>query len=334
MNNFVEKLTDSNIEKKIKVENTVEKMIDGDVLKLESNCIKNNKHLSFSGKITEVGTLYFKRIEDGWGSGYVTIDSKKIEVYDNFGEYKLRISVEHGLSIKGETFINMFVRNDEILHIEITSNSKSFSCESPWIACRGTIALESSRSELSNVSLAWECNAYNKEIWVFGDSYLSLMSKARWPYYVLNSGYDKCMYSGFPGAPSETMYHDWKTALTHGTPKYAVWCLGMNNRDTESDINSSWLGCVKAFIRDCEERNIIPILSTVPNVPERIHTHKNEYVVNSGYRYVDFATAVGATEKGSQWLKDYLSSDMVHPDINGAKALSERFIKDLSDILK
>lgn len=111
------------IEKQTRVENSVEKMIDGDVLRLESNCIKNNKQLTFSGDINTVGTLYFRRVADGWGSGYVAINSEKIEVYENFGEYKLRKSLKHGLLIKGETVINMFVESDDILHIDITSNS-------------------------------------------------------------------------------------------------------------------------------------------------------------------------------------------------------------------
>lgn len=167
---------------------------------------------------------------------------------------------------------------------------------------------------------------------MFGDSYLSLTGNAYWPYYIKEKGYDNCMYSGFSGAPSETMYRDWKSALSHGTPKYAVWCLGMNNKDIDTTVNASWLGCVKAFINDCEENGIIPILTTVPNVPERIHTFKNDYIKSSGYRYIDFASAVGATTIGSSWLEGHLHTDNVHPATKGAKALAEQVIIDFPEI--
>ena len=44
-------------------------------------------------------------------------------------------------------------------------------------------------------------------------------------------------------------------------PQYAVWCLGMNDKDNHGadTINSSWLECATEFLEICEE-NGIPLL--------------------------------------------------------------------------
>ncbi|MEE0928080.1 MAG: hypothetical protein UIG59_02710, partial [Acutalibacteraceae bacterium] len=83
----------------------------------------------------------------------------------------------------------------------------------------------------------------------------------------------------------------------------------------------------------CEEKGITPILSTIPNTPTVNNFFKNEWVKASGYRYVDFAAGVNATEKGSPWGAGMLSGDNVHPAKPGAKALYDQLKKDLSDIL-
>ena len=40
-----------------------------------------------------------------------------------------------------------------------------------------------------------------------------------------------------------------------------------------------------------------------------LNSFKNEVVKASGYKYIDFASAVGATEQGSPWLAGMLSGD-------------------------
>ncbi len=128
------------------------------------------------------------------------------------------------------------------------------------------------------------------------------------------------------------MYEDFKTALTHGTPKFAVWCLGMNNGDDEGSINRSWYIYTEKFIADCNAKGIIPILATIPNTPTVNNIYKNVYVRNSGYRYIDFASAVGANEKGSSWYNNMLSGDNIHPTEEGGKALANQIFIDLPEI--
>ena len=79
------------------------------------------------------------------------------------------------------------------------------------------------------------------------------------------------------------------------------------------------------------ENDITLILSTIPTVPNINHEGKNKTVRNSGYRYVDFAKAVGAQSNGT-WYTGMLSSDNVHPDVAGAKALYYQAIADVPEI--
>ena len=115
-----------------------------------------------------------------------------------------------------------------------------------------------------------------------------------------------------------------------GTPKYLVWCIGMNNPDN-NELNSSWLTETQIIIKLCEERNITPILATIPSTPTNDNSYKTSWVKSSGYRYIDFEKAVGA-DKITAWFDGMLSSDNVHPSELGAKALASRFIIDVPEI--
>ena len=106
----------------------------------------------------------------------------------------------------------------------------------------------------------------------------------------------------------------------------------MNDADTETTISGSYIAATEEFLEICEEKGITPILSTIPNVPDRINVFKNEWVKESGHRYVDFAVAVGGEEKGSWWYDRMLHSDKVHPTVSGALALYEQFIADFPEI--
>lgn len=125
------------------------------------------------------------------------------------------------------------------------------------------------------------------------------------------------------------------------TPKYAVWCLGMNNPDSGA-INSSYLTNTQNFLAKCQEKGITPILCTIPSawgsVSEdsdiavtRDNSYKNAWVKASGYRYIDFADAVEKAD-GTGWYDNMLSTDGVHPDVLGAITLADRFIRDFPEI--
>ena len=108
----------------------------------------------------------------------------------------------------------------------------------------------------------------------------------------------------------------------------------MNNSDINNTINASYKTCLDEVMETCNNNNIILILATIPNVPGRSMIYKNQYVKESGYRYIDFAKAVGAEELDSTWYEGMLSDDNIHPSALGAKALYSQLIADFPEILK
>lgn len=310
---------------------TAQHIHDGDIVFLESNAIKQNKILRFSANILSLGAIDLRHGKGIYGASSIVIDSTTISFYNYTTEPVLTCSFLHGLTVSGQTDIVATVGVDATASISITSNKKTFKQSGiKWIGTNGSIEMESVRTTMRNLTLSWDCPNYMDAIWLFGDSYFTYYEE-RWPYYLVHK-YSDFLLSGFPGAMSAEMYPDFQQALTHGTPKMAVWCLGMNDPDTDGDINAAWKTCVECFIADCKKSGITPILATVPNVPDRLHSHKNEYVRTSGYRYIDFAAAVGANKAGSMWREGMLSADQVHPAAAGARALAEQVLLDLPEI--
>lgn len=303
----------------------------GDLISFESNSIKNNKVFTFSAHIHSLGSIHFRHGKGIFGASSVIIDSTGIQFWHELPEPTLSDSFDHSLTIHGKTEIVLTVGSHATISISVTSGGNTFSRSGiRWVGTCGAIELESVNAVMEDASMVWHCTNYADPVWMFGDSYFTYY-EARWPYYLAGK-YDNFLLCGFPGAMSEQMYPDFRQALTHGTPKIAVWCLGMNDADPEDGINESWLQCTLRFIADCQSRGITPVLSTIPNVPERNHIFKNDFVRRSGLRYIDFASAVGATDAMSGWDEHMLSDDRVHPAVAGAKALANQVLLDLPEI--
>ncbi|WP_373710719.1 hypothetical protein [Jeotgalibaca porci] len=62
------------------------------------------------------------------------------------------------------------------------------------------------------------------------------------------------------------------------------------------------------------------------------NSFKNEIVRASGYRYIDFANAVGGESVGSGWYTGMLSADNIHPAVLGAQKLALRALQDVPEL--
>ncbi len=310
---------------------TAKRINDGDIVVLESNAIKQNKTLTFTANILSLGALTFRHGKNIYGASSIVIDPTTVTCYNYTTASTPTCSFRHGLAISGETHIITTVGANNTASISITSNKKTFKqSDISWIGTNGDIAMESTHTSMKNMTLTWDCSNYSDPLWLFGDSYFTYCEE-RWPYYIVHN-HNRFLLCGFPGAMSSEMYPDFQQALTHGTPKMAVWCLGMNDPDPEGEINPAWKAYADLFLTECKANGIIPILATVPNVPDRHHFYKNEYIRKSGCRYIDFASAVGANEIGHGWYEGMLSSDQVHPTAAGAQALANQILLDLPEI--
>lgn len=309
-----------------------DKLLHGEKIQALENCLKKNKTLEFMANIESFDSLIIRHGDTSvYSSSYILIDSSEVKVYNCHNNEILAVALSHDLSFDKKISVSMEVNALSKLSITLSDGKKTFSkSDILWAGSHGMIEAESVNSHLTDVSLKWNSPDYEKDIWVLGDSWVQIQSNA-WPMYLISEN-DTFLLSGYGGSGAVDMYKDWLAALEFGTPKYAVWTIGMNNPDNNSGINTSWKQYTDMFIADCNKRGITPILVTIPNSAARTHIHKNEYIKSSGCRYIDFAKAMGAEEAGSSWTSGYTDDGGIHANVKGALVLVEQIKNDFPEI--
>ena len=182
-------------------------------------------------------------------------------------------------------------------------------------------------TNLTDVKLSRGGSDFKKPIWIFADSYSSFDVK-RWTYHIIQYGFDKFMLCGLAGASSAVMYEQLLLCLKLGTPKYIVWCLGMNDGVNETPYRT-YYELVKSI---CESKGIELILQTIPNTPTQDKSIINNIVKTSGFRFIDVAGSVGSYDNPN-WYVGYLD-DGIHPTELGAKAIVSEVLADFPEIMQ
>ena len=122
-----------------------------------------------------------------------------------------------------------------------------------------------------------------------------------------------------------------------GTPRYALWLIGINDRGDIDAPTSRWLAATKEFISICEANGITPVLQTIPNTfitslrQLKTHQYKTDWIRSSGYRYIDIAAAIGSRPDGT-WAEGMQGPDGIHPTAEGAMVMAEQVLKDFPEI--
>lgn len=314
-------------------------------LSLLTNHVSKNFVLSakVEGALTDIsiGVGYSDNSEyeyRSYNAMWVDITSTQVKQYRYYNAgYQLINEKEHGMTFTQRTIIEISQGvSDAKLRIyddlgHIYEQDLQVASGTPFIYNGGTTELD--------VSLHFFPRELNKKIWAFGDSYFSFTANYRWPYYFAQYGYTDWLSNNQPGLSPANAYKELENLLTLGcTPKYVVWCLGMNGTTDESQdengeyiINSYQKEYIDKVVSLCNQHRIEPVLATIPTVPERPKIGLSNYVRNLGYRYIDFAKAVGATEEGV-WNEGLLSSDNVHPTELGAKVLASQVLVDFPEM--
>lgn len=321
----------------------IDKLSSGESLEMHDPTVKDRSHISFTCDIASMDEDAMISV----GRGYMYTSGCWVEItkthvraftYFYYTDPKLRVlepQAEHGLEISD--FLTVLIDEDRQhgSFIVITTASGSLKLPCPgFSACDGKIFASANGCSLENCKLNWLYDGFAFPIWIYGDSYLGYGHAARWPYYLYRDGYNRVLLSGYPGMNTQRGLVDFKLSLERGTPKFALWLLGMNNNDPSLDEpEEKWLAATEEFLAICKEKGITPILSTIPCVPDRINEAKNAWVRASGYRYIDFNRAVGA-DKSKEWYPGMLSPDRVHPAANGAAALYSQVLIDFPEIMK
>lgn len=307
-------------------QNQAESLSNGGTLIAESNSIVKNQYIAFFANIT--GIFYGVRIghgQENYGYG-IEINATQMRYWTN-GSYGASIS--HTLTIESYIAVILKVSGNSIVSVTIITKTGSFN-RSQQIGAywKGNVFATSINTTFTNAKLIWNTDDYKCPAWVFGDSYITLFSTNRWPHYVINEWNNtNFLLNGYPGANSLSALTDLQTALTHGTPKYILWTLGMNDHDTNSAVNENWLSATETLIRLCNEKGITLILCTIPNVTNTSYnnTQKNAWIRNSGQRYIDLATSMSN-------ISDWLSNDGVHPNEVGARYMASVIITGMPEL--
>lgn len=296
---------------------------------------KKNCAYSFWGEISTTGseTLTIGHGTSYYNTTYFEINSTKVKVKKGQDNTVVE-EYTHGLTFSDFISVNIKVDNGYLPKalLTIDTHGGQFQQENvPFDGSYGPIFVQSSVG-MTNVKLNYTMFDLDSDMFIFGDSYTSLNDINKWPYHVMNKGYGDFMLCGYSGASSANILNSFKQMICMKRPRYIAWFLGMNDADGSGTYNSSWKDCIDYIIEAADSIGAELILATIPNTPTVNNSYKNAWVKNSGYRYVDFAKAVGAESAGSSWYSGMLSSDNVHPTQYGARVLAARLLVDLPEI--
>lgn len=302
---------------------------DGGELKLtEIPDSKNYYGIGCVFNTQQMGTIKIYKSQNDYCRGEINIDATNITEFGNGGEETI---IPHGLTITDGLVVSIVKGTiNTSITLTNTAGEKVTKQLSKWIGCRGgIIKFISISGTYTNITLSHSGTWMDKDTWIFGNSYTDF-----WPSKCYANGGSNFYLDGYSGRSAQGGYNSLLLTLKYGKPKRIVWMLGMNNPDTEIAVNESWNNIFNELKELCAIMNIQLIPCTIPNVPERIHTFKNQIIRNSGLPYIDISSVLGANEKGSNWFSGLLSSDNVHPTGLGSEIIANTIIAGVPDIVE
>lgn len=295
-----------------------------------SNSKKNNI-IGFEANFESMGSV---RIAHGTSydsnrSASIVVDETSIYLYDK--STNLRATYPHSLTMDKFITVSIVVGNTRNAKIILTTaNGRFVQDDVYWGGCREDITAQVVAGTFTNARLTWYVPDYNYDLWCFGDSYFDF-----WGLDIIeNLGFHNFMFDGFGGRGSRSAFASLNLALKKATPKKILWCLGMNDPDTETAIDAEWKETVDSIIDLCNKKGIELILCTIPETPVTVHTFKNAYVKASGKRYVDVCHAVGADINDTWYdgLRNNTESDKIHPTNLGKKVIADYMIANVPEL--
>lgn len=305
---------------------------NGTMTLLGKTAIKDGQNIIFKSEISSFNEITLN-FSGGQSVNYIKVDATNLTVRASSAD---AVVYPHGLTITNDLTL-LVELIDGTAVISLTSRGVTFKQTVIWNQSGGTVTesqIVSTGTVCTDAKLINVYSAVSRKVWYFGDSYAQFNTDTRIPFYLHQYGFDKnILISAVSGGTSGTSRIAFETLLAHGKPDFAVFATGINNgSDSEDAPQATWLSGVQSFINDCIENDVVPILCTLPTIPSVNNENKNEWVRVSGYRYVDYAKAVGANASG-QWHTGMLSNDNVHPSTLGGNALFTQLITDLPEVI-
>ena len=322
------KLETKSITKSNNVETiSAEKLDAVNTISIDAPNTKSGNIITFFAKIKDMSTVRVGHGQNTYSSSFVRVRNNLLEVHRKDKEDVLVQSYTTNLVF--EKFINIIIttNSDNTANIQVSSENGTYTVNNiEWIGCSGTVYAMAVSGTYTDCKLSYYCKDVSKPVWFFGDSYMSM-----WNVYASEFGAKNFLNDSYPGRNSskEQAIASLNKIIQKGRPRIIVWALGMNDQEKVSWGLSQWQTGYDTVKKVCETNNIELILVTIPNTPTMINVNKNEMIKSSGYRYVDIAELVGASEKNSPWYDGLLSGDNVHPTELGRKLIAMKFISDI-----
>ena len=105
---------------------------------------------------------------------------------------------------------------------------------------------------------------------------------------------------GFSGITSTRALTLFKEAINLGRPEVAVWFVGVNEVD-DADGVEVYEQNLTAFIEECKQNGVTPVLCTVPNTPGSSNVGKNDVIrsITDVELIVDIAAIINGGKSGN-----------------------------------
>ena len=283
--------------------------------------IKNYYGIGVILAIDIMGKIRIQKGDDLYRGGIIEIDAANVYEYRATSQAEPSKTTAHGLNLSSCSLSVLIQFNTTVDRRVILRDSYGNTATIElmgWNGCQDrNVILTAVNGNYTNISLHFDGTWFEKQTWLFGDSYTDY-----WQNRLYSKGFINFALDGRSGRKSQDAFISLIEDLTYGTPKKIVWLMGMNDPDSSVAVNSNWLNAYSALKILCDKKGIQLILSTIPNTPTMEHSFKNEIVRNSGLPYVDVATSVGANSSGSLWYEGLMSEDNVHPTDFGSEVIA------------
>lgn len=302
---------------------------DGSMLTISSYpyFVKKGMCLSLFANVGTFSAILIGKGYNQYRGRWLKIDGTNIVMQNYTDTTVTGDNIPHGLTIDTFIEVSMYCGDIGKMHVTLQTKGGKFTTEIDWgYEANYAAFVRNNGSTLTNVVLNATNLDFRKSVWAFGDSYFGV-TDGRVIGQVKNLGFFNFLVDGLAGLGSAAAYDDFLRALNFGTPKYLLWCLGMNDTDANHE---TYFNLVKT---KCQQLGITLIGCTIPTVPERSKETISTYVRNHVSRYIDAYTAVGANSSGV-WYTGYLSNDNLHPTEAGAKAIAMRWLMDFPELMQ
>jgi hypothetical protein len=271
------------------------------------NHIKHGKIYSFTCRFEGDFDINVMHGTNAYTNGAIKINNTAYQDR-NFRTNEWNEAVELGFIAKD--FLTVVIKENEFKEgadVIIMSSTGMKKSKIQWNGCQGNVYGYVTSGDVTDGKISVSFPNVYKDIWFFGDSYFDI-----WVPLLEEMTKGNYMVDGHAGRQSAQAYQSLLADLTYHIPHTIVWCMGMNDNDVdESTPNQSWIEHLGYVMNICKYLGINLILATIPLVPSRNNKAKNNYIRDSGYKYIDVNKVVGG-DISENWY-DGFCLDGIHP---------------------